>query len=273
MKKAFTIIELVVAIALMVMVVFFSGVIFKVSIDAHRVTAANAEIMQKLRAITDQLNTDFKGVCKNLPILVWRNRIVFFANGDFQSVGQYQDTKAGYKKTVAGNVANIFYGPLVPLAGKPEDRILVRGQVILTSNDNFQDPNMQADDMDEYYKMSLSEWILAVKDKSIFPTKLKWAGHDLPLDIDSERDLVRYVAKGVDEFAISFERQPEPPVQGRFVWWDNITDPNWVDPVHARRFHNNRRGTRALKFTFRLYDSKGIIENGKKFSHIVYIGD
>ncbi|MBA7692001.1 hypothetical protein ES703_100557 [subsurface metagenome] len=30
---------------------------------------------------------------------------------------------------------------------------------------------------------------------------------------------------------------------------------------------------KALKFTFRLYDSKGIIEKGRRFTHIVYIGD
>jgi hypothetical protein len=30
---------------------------------------------------------------------------------------------------------------------------------------------------------------------------------------------------------------------------------------------------RALKFTFTLYDSKGILEKGRTFTHIVYIGD
>ena len=30
---------------------------------------------------------------------------------------------------------------------------------------------------------------------------------------------------------------------------------------------------RALKFTFTLYDSKGIIKNGRVFTHIVYLGD
>jgi hypothetical protein len=30
---------------------------------------------------------------------------------------------------------------------------------------------------------------------------------------------------------------------------------------------------RALKFTFTLYDSKGVIKNGKTFTHIVYLGD
>ena len=30
---------------------------------------------------------------------------------------------------------------------------------------------------------------------------------------------------------------------------------------------------RALKFTFTLYDSKGIFENGKTFTHIVYLNN
>ncbi|MBA7635260.1 hypothetical protein ES703_42861 [subsurface metagenome] len=29
----------------------------------------------------------------------------------------------------------------------------------------------------------------------------------------------------------------------------------------------------ALKFTFRLYDSKGVIIKGREFTHIVYLGD
>jgi len=30
---------------------------------------------------------------------------------------------------------------------------------------------------------------------------------------------------------------------------------------------------RALKFTFTLYDSKGVFKEGKKFTHIVYLDD
>jgi hypothetical protein len=30
---------------------------------------------------------------------------------------------------------------------------------------------------------------------------------------------------------------------------------------------------RALKFTFTIYDSKGVIKNGRTFTHIVYIGE
>jgi hypothetical protein len=30
---------------------------------------------------------------------------------------------------------------------------------------------------------------------------------------------------------------------------------------------------RALKFTFTLYDSKGVIKEGRTFTHIVYLGN
>jgi len=132
MKKAFTLIELVVAIGLMVMVISFSGLIFKVSIDGYRTTAANAEIMQKLRAITDQLNADFRGLRKDAPLLIWFCRvpvpntfpqryyrfdqIMFFADGDFQSTQLYRDKTFGPRipfntgTPIKGNVARIDYG-------------------------------------------------------------------------------------------------------------------------------------------------------------------
>ena len=129
-NKAFTLIELVVAIAILAMVLSFAGVVFKVSIGAYRTAIANAEIMRKLRAITDQLNTDFKSVGKGMPIVVWRDRIVFLANGDFQSIRQYTDL-SGTKKTVAGNLASIFYGMTDTV---PNGQVLSRGQTILTSD-------------------------------------------------------------------------------------------------------------------------------------------
>ncbi|HPS55403.1 MAG TPA: prepilin-type N-terminal cleavage/methylation domain-containing protein, partial [Sedimentisphaerales bacterium] len=58
MKKGFTLIELVVAVGILAMMLGFTSVIFNVSIKGARVVNANAEIMQKLRAITDQLDSD-----------------------------------------------------------------------------------------------------------------------------------------------------------------------------------------------------------------------
>ena len=121
-NRAFTILELLVAIGILAVVMSFVSVIFRVSIGAYRTAIANAEIMQKLRAITNQLNTDFKGLRKNGEIfVVWVakpvptadyedndldgyerfDRIMFFADGDFQS----------YKVNpmVRGNIARIGY--------------------------------------------------------------------------------------------------------------------------------------------------------------------
>ncbi|MHC4396980.1 MAG: PulJ/GspJ family protein [Planctomycetota bacterium] len=126
MKKAFTLIELVVAIALLTMVLSFSGMIFKVSINSHRTSCANTEIMQKLRAITDQLNTDFKGLQKDAPLLIRfekggpnrYDQIMFFANGNFQSTQVYDGSLPGIPpffpastgQPVTGNIARIYYG-------------------------------------------------------------------------------------------------------------------------------------------------------------------
>ncbi|MHC4157360.1 MAG: type II secretion system protein [Planctomycetota bacterium] len=50
MRRGFTLIELVVAVAILALISSFAGAIFSVSIDSHRTAMANAEIMRKLRA-------------------------------------------------------------------------------------------------------------------------------------------------------------------------------------------------------------------------------
>jgi len=143
-KNAFTLIELVVAISIVTMVLAFTSVIFKLSIDSYRTAAANAEIVQKLQAITQQLNADFRGqrwkpaghiqLYTNPPAYTIRaDTILFFANGDFQSINQYDSSSD--KKTVAGNIAAILYAQNEqpnPISGSPKEKILLRRQTILT---------------------------------------------------------------------------------------------------------------------------------------------
>ena len=187
--KAFTLVELLVAIGLLAIVVSFAGVIFRVSINAHRTAIANAEILQKLRAITEQLNVDFKGLCKNGEIFViWAanrvpaggyqdndldgyerfDRIMFFTEGDFHS---YR-----VNPKVRGNVARITYilarrGGRVAQMQPRAERMLVRNQRILTADPSLasiDDPNTFTDSLEwylwnnyfEYEKMTLDEWKL-----------------------------------------------------------------------------------------------------------------
>ncbi len=160
--RAFTLIELVVTIAILAMMISFTSVIFKVSIETHRVAGANSEIMQRLRAITNQLNADFKGLRKDGEIFaIWQvdnqqlwqpdisrrdpniyerfDRIIFFANGDFHSY--HPDANTG--NIVRGNLARISYmlarNSYEPDQGKPylqppNERMLVRTQHVLTDN-------------------------------------------------------------------------------------------------------------------------------------------
>ena len=280
MKKAFTLIELVVAIALLAMVFFFAGTIFKVSINAYRTAGANAEIIQKLRAITDQLNADFKGALWNPrggirfdfdksyvdnklnytaadeTKNVRSDSIIFFANGDFQSTKQY-DYK-GKEKTVVGNVACIFYALAGTSTSDPKEKILVRRQTILTADTTLTE-NYDLDYLGEYCNMqSLADLIAdplfdandLMERPSINPT--------------NEDDLVMYMAKGVDDFTIQYVGVDTSSKE--FNEWrpdDGELGETWLDDFVPK----------AFKFTFTLYDSKGVVKNGRTFTHIVYLGD
>ncbi len=166
MRKAFTLIELVVSLGILAVILSFAGVIFRVSIDSQRLAMANAEIMQKLRVITEQLDTDFRGFCEDGEILIfWRaarvpgfsgtnpnapsafvryDTIMFFSAGDWYTYGG--------SPSLRGNMARICYSlanvpgtglldPNRPMAQKPSKRILARTQHIVVAPSGPVDPN------------------------------------------------------------------------------------------------------------------------------------
>jgi len=264
MKKAFTLIELVVAVALLAMMISFASLIFDMSIDTHRTAMASAEIMQKLQAITGQLNADFKGlrwdpggrVHFTLPAEiaatgVRADRIVFVANGDFQSTSQYNS------KTVAGNIAIIYYGLEDMNATDPREKVLVRRQTILTSDDGLT-VDFDFEGQTEYHRSSLSDWIAKIFDVNDMMVVQDFDWSEL-------NDLVTCLAEGVDDFTIQYVGWDSPvePFNNEWRPEDNETDEDWLKDFSPR----------AFKFTFTLYDSKGILEDGKTFTHIVYLGD
>ena len=339
-NKAFTLIELLVAIGILAIVLSFAGVIFRVSINAHRTAIANAEIMQKLRAITNQLNTDFKGLRKDGEIFViWVaypvlfpgdkdsnldgyerfDRIMFFADGDFHS----------YKANpmVRGNVARICYmlarqGGIRAQGYQRAERILARTQHILTSDPalvDFLDPNGFSDaqwylwsNRFEYDKISLDAWkMIPWGDKA----NILSAVTDIQVDISSVGEQIRgaivepadpnsihmLLGEGVGEFEIqgwNAQRGWVPEVDpdgdedltdSHFYMDDSIAVPGVLYPyfpygavainnisypaeqVDEEHFSEIPGFGRALKFTFTLYDSKGIIKQGRTFTHIVYL--
>jgi len=262
--KGFTLIELMVAVGILAMILSFASVIFRVSIDSHRTAIANAEIMQKLRAITDQINADFKSIAYGYGGYISFNTntytvegkttninsdcIAFFATGDFQSTGQYTG------KTVAGNVACIFYGPADPnsfsRSAKPRDKILLRRQTILTSDA----PQEGSDPRGEYYIKSLSQW----RTDPPFTDGKDWVRRPFIDPNNLKEQFVMYLAKGADNFTIQFAETEDE--SDKIAWSRNRED----EPGDI--------STNALKFTFTLYDSMGIIRKGRTFTHIVYLG-
>ncbi len=309
MKKAFTLIELIVAVALLVIVLLFAGTIFKVSIGAYRVAVANAEMMQKLRAITDQLNADFKGLRKDTPLLIWfekdsvpnrYDQIMFFADGDFQSIQLYNKSPGepddGGDTLVRGNIARIHYGhaqSLDPADGmikdpillKDEDRLLARRRHILTTNFSlWPDPNDLAmtiffDGRNEVYehdRLSLAQWKIVdgiAYGKEIIPACFVFRPY---VDVGDSSTFHKLLCEGVGSFAV------------QWAYWDSSNELSWF-PETNTDFTANPFGIYfnipgsisgwfpggdippALKFTFRLYDSKGIIKEGRTFTHIVYL--
>ncbi len=270
--KAFTLIELVVAVALLAMVLGFASVIFRVSIEAYRTAGANTEIMQKLRAITDQLNTDFKGAIWNpkgkvsfgfdnsdidgKTVTVRSDCIVFFANGDFQSTRQYD--YGGTDKTVVGNVACIYYGLADTSTNEPEEKILVRRQTIITPDLDWSD-DLDLDPPGEYCNTKFLSELIAEE----FDANDIMKGPNLNPDNLTEDDLVMYMAKGVDDFTIQYVGLDDTGKE--FNEWrpENDEVDGWPEQLYPL----------AFKFTFRLYDSKGIIKGGRRFTHIVYLRD
>ena len=345
-KTAFTLIELMVAMGILVVILSFAGVIFRVSINSHRTAIANAEIMQKLRAITGQLDADFKGLNKDGEIfVVWKaeqlqdsdykdndldgyerfDRIMFFAEGDFQSYG--------INPVVRGNTARICYTLARDSSHRPEGqdrpkRMLARTQHILTSDTSLDDlPNpgsfsnaqwLEWNNRNEYDKTSLEEWkmipwadkrnmLAVINDVIIKDCNVIEDAKGAFVEPSDANSIHMLLCEGVGEFKIqgwSDSRQqwlPEvdPDGDGNLSdshFFVNNPDPNLVpgvlypyhpncgvsinninytrdDGIDKMHFNNIPGLGRALKFTFTLFDSRGIIEDGRTFTHIVYLDE
>jgi prepilin-type N-terminal cleavage/methylation domain-containing protein len=356
-KRAFTLIELVVAIAILVMLISFAGVIFRVSINSHRTAKATAEIMQKLRAITDQLNTDFKDIRKDGVILVaWKavydnnmgryvrfDTILFFTNGDFQSYNRHNG------KIVRGNTARVCYmlakdgygvTAIRAWGQKPEQRILARSQHILTADIGLapfpdlasipipfdpvaDNPGYEAaNNMYEHDRESLVSWRIGAPQPGTLRDKLREmltvctdaqfggvgaaVSGGLTVNVSEPNTIHMLLCESVAELKIQgwYEAEKrwfpkvDPDYDGDLSDSDFFTVGNAIDPGHRPaiiyprwNFESGSLGIyppdlltesnfdfipglgRALKFTFTLYDSKGIIKGGRTFTHIVYLGD
>lgn len=354
-----------VAMGLFAVVLLSAGLIFKMSINTQRAASANAEIMQKLRALTDQLNTDFLGLRKDMPLLIWfqqdasdpnqrYDQIMFFADGDFQSIQQYDDSTGKpvepnrvvtLPRTVTGGTARIFYGQAqvksgsgfsIPKDMDEEKRILARRCHIFVSVsnyfDNWPDPNnnfcssfdgtVSNKYKNEWYEhdvMGITRWKLITGSdyqSCVVPDSFDDDRRPL-IDKNDPSTYHKLFCEGVSSFGIQWGYWDNSlPVNERKIFWYPSQDPegngstshfgnknefgvlfnvpkftinNWTDinDVSNPLKYNGTASfpptfyPKALKFTFRLCDSKGIIKDydvktvqwrkGRLFTYIVYI--
>ncbi len=348
MRRAFTIVELLVAVGLLTGLLAASGIIFKAAINAQRTATATAEITRKLRTITDQLTADFEHLQKDsLIILAWVpysfypsdgrhvvdyadytdepdayinfERLMFFTTGNFHTYHQrYGD--------IRGNIARVSYmlahrdynntsGSEAP--GIERDRrILARSQHILTTTtpgipQDF--PNfgsipipLQGVPNETYiYRNNTYEhdWATLADWNNADPAELRemfTVSTDMQLDLadltegglvvntDDPNSIHMLLAEGVGEFKVQIWYELEqrwilevdPDRDGDLTNTDYFVHPSdntrldvdtayWYILAFGEDVINGFGP--ALKFTFTLYDSRGIFPEGKTFTHIVYL--
>ncbi|MGB2808267.1 MAG: type II secretion system protein [Sedimentisphaerales bacterium] len=289
-SRAFTLIELVVSIAILVMVISFAGVIFKVSIKSHRTAMANTEIMQKLRAITDQLNRDFKGFRKDGYLILHSDmlsrkeyvssaapadfrvdRVYYFSTGDFQS---------WFGSNIRSNITKVYFGhdkySLDPILNRVVSRwSLARDVKMMTPGSSFF--------VDDTNNLSFAAFKANVPVTETDAKILLISG--VPIDIQTDPNDVRgLMCRNVGE--IKIEWTDGTRAGNDMILWYGLLVPSGYpveevglvppDPPYRATWTPvtpEQYRPRALKFTFKLYDSRGILKEGRLFTHIVYFGD
>ena len=248
--KGFTLVELVVAIGIMALAIFFAGTVFKTSINLYRIATAQAEIMQKFRAITQQLDSDFRGLRKDAPMFIHFemndygrfDQIMFFADGDFQSTGLVNN------KPIVGNVARIYYGHSQNSYGlQAKDRLFARRQHILTADATLEQwPNfavagsfdqndpivtyMFKNDTYEYDWISLSQWQVIANNPAYIDQIINVCFGNIP-DFNDHRPVINtadantihnLMVQGIGSFCVQWGYYCP---NRAYFWWPS-TDPN-----------------------------------------------
>jgi prepilin-type N-terminal cleavage/methylation domain-containing protein len=307
-NKGFTLIELVVAVALLAMVISFSGVIFKVSIESYRGARANAEIMQKLRAITDQLNSDFTGLQKDGYLLLHSerkpkdgrkefrdsvglsdfrsDRIYYFCTGDFQS---------WFPPYPRSNIARVYFGhDSSSLSDGLQSECKLARDVRLLTPELTPVPDDCCDISYAQYKVNLA----------FLPGAFEDADDLLTVGVltnppDNHRSLL---SENIGSVEIEWTDGSHDPLTGEVRWWGLDKAIGNVDGGYANEINedngspvfykvawtpaNRTYWPKALRFTFTLYDSKSVTgqsgnfthydlngkgKKGRRFTHIVYL--
>jgi hypothetical protein len=260
----------VTAIGILVVVVVFTGIIFRSSIESYRIAGANAEIIQNLQTITTQLDRDFAEIRKDGLLAVrmvqksnrsvtqadkdkhitvppvWMGRIYYFTTGDFQSQNEIGNLERS-------NIARIFFGhdtdSLSDANYIPLNQCKLARDVLLLTPEATK---MLAD-------CNNISFVQFVSDPNAFGDMTIL--YNSVLAGTNQNNIRQLMCENVGELKIEWMNGIDSSTK-TLIWSSNggTWGPADIWP-------------KALKFTFTLYDSKGILKGGSRFTHIVYLGN
>ncbi len=193
-KKAFTIVELLVAMGLLAVMMAVSAMVFAYAVRAQRAAAATSEIMSRVQALTQQLSGDLNGLRKDGEFLiVWQpaeqvdskgaivpneyislDRLFLFSSGNAQTFNEQETTTVNVFKRISSNLSRVCYSFdnkfLVNKLPDPvvENRLFCRVRHLVTADAEMPAfPNVAgwnpvtfaSDEYKlEYQTMSINEW-------------------------------------------------------------------------------------------------------------------
>jgi prepilin-type N-terminal cleavage/methylation domain-containing protein len=127
LRPAFTLAELMVSVAVLLILMMMVGWIFSTATRSSTAAMANNETMGNARAADDQFSRDFRGMLKDRFIGIWyqltpdprypgatpprylrTDRIVFFTSGDHSTIRQLDAQTP--PRPIRSSVARVFYG-------------------------------------------------------------------------------------------------------------------------------------------------------------------
>jgi prepilin-type N-terminal cleavage/methylation domain-containing protein len=249
-KNGFTLVEVVTAIGILVVVVVFTGIIFRSSIESYRIAGANAEIIQNLQTITTQLDRDFSQIRRdgwlgirvetNSRLDVRMDRIYYFTTGDFQS---------WFDAGLRSNIARIFFGHDSDSLNNTDMLLkqckLARDVLLITPG------TTGLADCNNVSFVKFASEPNAFEDMTILNNSVL-AGTDA-------NNIRQLMCENVGELKIEWTNSIDSSTK-MLIWFSS-----------SEAWGPGGDWPKAIKFTFTLYDSKGILKDGSRFTHIVYL--
>ena len=309
MKKGFTITELLVAVGLLAAVFAVAGMIFNYSIDAQRTAAATAEIMRTLRAITDQLSINLGGLKKDGYLILWSQQATAPATDRLDALYFFGGFAANhfqswYDPTKWSSEARIFLGhsQATYVAGElPGD--LALDFLLLVPGLPPPPPSIPDCCATDFatcrpHMTGMANPIISLGVGGEVPQNILSTARPEANSTDVRSLLAQHVGSFEVEWTYGWFDSTAPD---KILWWginntfaasvgpnlvksDGITPPTALEVADIISYEtpgppytvdwnttNQADWPKALKFTFTLYDSKGIIKGGRTFEYIVYI--